>query len=224
MESCTTEIHPGLSWCVVRLSIQPERQGRYSGCLRPCRAIHDVEQGRIRDLPVFMHRTVVISPRVRVACPHCGPRMALLRGLGPYVRVTRRLGEPVARLSKVASVPHVAGHYELHWKTVREPDKAYLERELGPGGLEGLEGLEVIGMDEFAIQKGHRCATVSVALTRKRVLWVGRGRGRSAGPADRQRGSRAAADEPRLATARGRRGAARATGRQPPPARRPRAA
>ena len=36
----------------------------------------------------------------------------------------------------------------------------------------------VIAMDEFAIQKGHRYATVIVEPQRKRVLWVGRGRGR----------------------------------------------
>ena len=36
----------------------------------------------------------------------------------------------------------------------------------------------VIALDEFAIQKGHRYATVVIEPTRKRVLWVGRGRGR----------------------------------------------
>jgi transposase len=41
-----------------------------------------------------------------------------------------------------------------------------------------LDGLEVIALDEFAIQKGHRYATVIVEPMRKRVLWVGRGRGR----------------------------------------------
>jgi transposase len=33
-------------------------------------------------------------------------------------------------------------------------------------------------MDEFAIQKGHRYATIIVEPQRKEVLWVGRGRGR----------------------------------------------
>ena len=175
VESCVTEVHRGVSWCIVHLSVQLDRQRWCSGCLRPCRAIHDLEQRRIRDLPVFEHRTVIIFPRVRVACPHCGPRVELLRWLDPYVRVTRRLGESVARLCKVASVLHVARHYDLNWKTVKELDKAYLERELGPVDLDGLE---VIGMDEFAIQKGHRYATVIVEPTRKRVLWIGRGRGR----------------------------------------------
>ena len=33
-------------------------------------------------------------------------------------------------------------------------------------------------MDEFAIQKGHRYATVIIEPTTRRVIWVGRGRGR----------------------------------------------
>jgi transposase len=78
-------------------------------------------------------------------------------------------------LCQVASVRHVARFFHLHWSTVKELEKAYLERTLGPVDLDGLE---VIGLDEFAIQKGHRYATVIVEPTRKRVLWVGRGRGR----------------------------------------------
>lgn len=175
VESCVTEVHGGSSWCIVQLAVQPDRQHWCSGCLRPCRAIHDVERRRVRDLPAFEHRTVVIFPRVRLACPHCGPRVELLRWLDPHVRVTRRLGESVARLCKVASVLHVARHYDLDWKTVKALDKAYLERELGPVDLEGIE---VIGLDEFAIHKGHRYATVVVEPTCKRVLWIGRGRGR----------------------------------------------
>ena len=41
-----------------------------------------------------------------------------------------------------------------------------------------FDGLEVIALDEFPVHKGHRYATVIVEPTRKRVLWIGRGRGR----------------------------------------------
>jgi transposase len=58
---------------------------------------------------------------------------------------------------------------------VKQIDCRHLERELGPIDLAGVT---VIGMDEFAIQKGHRYATVIVEVLRKRVLWVGRGRAR----------------------------------------------
>src|SRR6187401_1294900 len=89
--------------------------------------------------------------------------------------LTRRLGESVAQLCRVASIRHVASFFGLDWKTVKDLDFASLQHQLGPVDLDGLE---VIGMDEFAIQKGHRYATVIVEPMRKRVLWVGRGRGR----------------------------------------------
>jgi len=69
----------------------------------------------------------------------------------------------------------VAVFYGLAWGMLERIDHRHLERELGPPCLDGVE---VIAMDEFAIQKGHRYATVVVEPYRKRVLWVGRGRGR----------------------------------------------
>lgn len=175
VDSCILEQRSGRSWCVVRLALQADRRRCCSGCLRWCEQIHDVEPRRIRDLPIFEHRVEVIVPRVRVACLHCGPKVELLRWLEPYVRVTRRLADSVAQLCTVASILHVSRHFELDWKTVKDIDKRYLERRLGPVDLDGID---VIGMDEFAIQKGHRYATVIVEPTRKRVLWIGRGRGR----------------------------------------------
>lgn len=74
------------------------------------------------------------------------------------------------------SIRHVAAYFGLDWKTVKRIDRLHLARTLGPIDLRGVR---VIGMDEFAIQKGHRYATVIVEPERKRVLWVGRGRSRA---------------------------------------------
>jgi transposase len=163
------------SWCVIELSPSRDRERCCGSCGRWTSAIHDVQVRRIRDLPVFEHLVELIVPRVRVACPICGPKLERLTWLDPYARVTRRLADSVVRLCPVASIRHVAQFFHLHWSTVKELDRAHLERTLGPVDLNGLE---VIGLDEFAIQKGHRYATVIVEPTRKRVLWVGRGRGR----------------------------------------------
>jgi transposase len=160
---------------VVRLAVQAGRRRCCSGCRGWCGEVHDTELRRVRDLPIFEHRVELVVPRVRVACPRCGPKVEWLPWLEPYARVTRRLADSVARLCMVASVLHVSRHFELNWKTVKDLDRKALERKLGPVDLDGVQ---VIGMDEFAIQKGHRYATVIVEPTRKRVLWVGRGRGR----------------------------------------------
>ena len=95
---------------------------------------------------------------------------------GRYSRATRRLAESVARLCRHLSLKRVAEFFGLHWNTVKAIDKRYLTDKLG---AVDLTGVRVIAMDEFAIQKGHRYATVIVDPTVKRVLWVGRGRGRN---------------------------------------------
>ena len=163
------------SWCVLRLEPIRGHARCCSGCGSLTQAIHDCQPRRVRDLPVFEHRIELVVPRVRVACSRCGPKLERLSWLTPYARVTTRLAKSVARLCKVASILHVARYFDLNWKTVKEIDRRSLERELGPVDLDGVA---VIAMDEFAIQKGHRYATVIVEPTRKRVLWVGRGRGR----------------------------------------------
>ena len=73
------------------------------------------------------------------------------------------------------AIRHVARHFGLDWKTVKDLDRARLERSVSPADLDGIE---IIALDVFAIQKGHRNATVIVEPTRRRVLWVVRGRRR----------------------------------------------
>lgn len=162
-------------WCVIQLEPCRRRRRRCSGCGQMVSAIHEVSERRVRDLPIFDAAVEVVVPRLRLACPECGPKLEQLAWLPPYARVTQRLADAVARLCEVASIRHVARYFGLDWKTVKAIDCAALTRKLGPVDLSGVE---ILGMDEFAIQKGHRYATVIVEPSRKRVLWVGRGRGR----------------------------------------------
>jgi transposase len=78
-------------------------------------------------------------------------------------------------MCKVMPIKRVAEHYNLHWSTVKEIDKAYLKRELEPAKWGNVR---LLLMDEFALHKGHRYATVVMDAETKRVLWVGRGRTR----------------------------------------------
>jgi transposase len=146
-----------------------------SGCGATCSSIHDSSPRWVRDLPILGADTQLLLHRVRVACPGCGPRLERLSWLEPYARVTSRLAESVARLCRVLSLKHAADYFALNWKTVKSIDKAYLLRTLGEVNLDGLEQ---IAMDEFAIQKGHRYATVIIEPSCRRVLWVGRGHGK----------------------------------------------
>lgn len=146
-----------------------------SGCGKKTSTVHETVWRRIRDLPILGAQTTVHVPRLRVSCPRCGPRVEHLSWLEPYARVTNRLAESVARLCAVLPIKHVAQHFGLGWQTVKEIDKAWLKRTVGPVDFSGVR---MLVMDEFAIQKGHRYATVVADARTKRVLWVGRGRSR----------------------------------------------
>ncbi len=176
LESSMEERRGGTLWCVIRLKPVAGLARRCGGCGQLSRAIHDTELRRVRDLPLFEVPVELVVPRLRLACERCGPKLERLGWLEPYARVTSRLAASVARLCKLMSIAHVAQFYGLAWTTVKLIDHRHLERELGPVDLADVR---IIAMDEFAIQKGHRYATVVVEPLRKRVLWVGRGRGRA---------------------------------------------
>lgn len=163
-------------WLVIELEPTPGAQRQCAGCGQAVASIHDWTMRRIRELPVFGAPVELHVPRLRLACPACGPRLERLDWLDPHARVTRRLADSVARLCAATSVRHAARWHGIDWKTAKAIDFRALERDLGPVDLEGVRR---IAMDEFAIRKGHRYATVVVDVERKRVLWVGRGRSRA---------------------------------------------
>jgi len=169
------ETRSGQRWCVLHLEPKARVCRCCSGCGRRVSTVHDKTERRVRDLPVFEVPVELVVTRFRLACRHWGPRLERLDWLAPYARVTTRLAASVARLCKVMSLRHVAEFYRLSWTAVKRIDLRTLERELGPVDLRGVT---IIAMDEFAIQKGHRYATVIVEPASKRVLWVGRGRSR----------------------------------------------
>ena len=167
-------------WCVIRLRPVVGIERCCSGCGASCALIHDCEERRVRDLPIFEVAVELIVPRLRVVCVQCGAKLERLAWLEGYSRTTTRLAGSIARLCQVMSIRHVARFYRLAWTTVKRIDFRHLQQELG--AVE-LSDVTVIGMDEFAIQKGHRYATVVVEPARKRVLWVAVAAGeRTCGP------------------------------------------
>ena len=163
-------------WPRVFIELRPREPPICSGCGR-AGLVHQTEARWARDLHCLDALTVLKVHRRRVRCPCCGPKLEHLDWLAPYARVTTRLAESVARMCQLLPVAHVAREFGLGWDAVKAIDKAHLERELGPPQVDGLREL---AMDEFAIQSGHRYATVVADPRTRRVIWVGRGRTREA--------------------------------------------
>jgi len=160
---------------VLELRSLPNYPKRCSRCGEVVVEIHDVTERRVRDLPILEAETWLVFPRARLHCPRCGPTVEAVPWLDRYQRMTTRLAAAIARLAQVLPIKQVAAWFGVAWETVKQIDQRSLERRLGPIDLSAVR---VIAIDEFAIQRGHRYATTVVDVPTKRVLWVGRGRGR----------------------------------------------
>lgn len=147
-----------------------------SGCARTCATVHDCQWRRIRDLPMLGRQVDLDVLTRRLACPDCGPRLQDIEWLARYQRVTQRLAQAVALGCARLAVAHVAELFDLHWSTVREIDRRHLRERLSE--LPPAQPRRLI-MDEFALHKGHRYASVVLDADTKRVLWIGLGRSRA---------------------------------------------
>lgn len=168
-ESQPPEIH-------IRLRRKQDVPLRCGECGKETSRVHEQTQRIVQDLPLFDARTYLIVESCRVWCEHCGgPKRMKIDWIDEQQRVTRRLGESILMLCSFMAISHIARFYGVHWHTVKRLDKRRLRTLVGSPDLSEVR---VIGVDEFALHKGHRYATVVVEPERKRVLWVGKGRDR----------------------------------------------
>jgi transposase len=164
---------------VVRVQLHPQDlQGLNCGrCGQPAQGLHERVYRSIRDLPM-VGRTVWLQVQLRrVCCGQCGTGMQQVAWLDRHARVTRRLALAVAQWCAKLPVKHVAAMFDLHWSTVREIDRRRLQALVA--ALPEPQPRRLV-MDEFALYKGHRYASVVLDADTRRVLWIGEGRSRAA--------------------------------------------
>ena len=92
-----------------------------------------------------------------------------------FKRYTERLREHVEHRTLEETVAYAAQETNLSWDTVKEID-ARLRRLYEHFHWDNSRRLAV---DEFAIHRGHRYATVVYSIDTKKVLWLDRGRSRA---------------------------------------------
>ena len=148
-----------------------------SGCQRPGLPVHEHCPRRLRDLPMLGKAVLLHVTLRRVACPDCGTRMESVSWLDRHARLTRRLADTVSMMCARLPTAHVAELFGLHWSTVRTVNRRRLEAAVA--ALPSAQPRRLV-MDEFALYKGHRYASVVLDADTRRVLWIGLGRSRAA--------------------------------------------
>ena len=162
----------------VCVSLTPDDSSLTCGCCaRPCRQIHERVRRRVRDLPILGHPVILDLILYRLECPDCGHCLQQVSWLDKHARLTQRLAQAAAECCARLPVAHVADMFGLHWSTVRRLDHQRLQSLVA--SLPTAQPRRLI-MDEFALFKGHRYASVILDADTRRVLYVAQDRSRRA--------------------------------------------
>jgi len=131
-------------------------------------AYDHLETRRIRDFPWAGRRCELEVALARVDCPACHAiSVQRLDWLEPHARQTVRYERYVAGLCSLMPATDVADHEGLDKSTVYRIDQKWLARR---EPLRPARPVERLGIDEIAIRKGHKYATVFYDLDRREVI------------------------------------------------------
>jgi transposase len=144
-----------------------------SGCGEPVGQTFQFRQRRLRDLSIIERKSFLVFDEYRVLCPRCGLKVEQLAFAAPWARMTMRFAEYVARMVRISTVKEVADLLELDWETVKEIDKAHLEKEFGEPDFDGLR---ILCLDEISRKKRHKYFTVAMNYEKTKVIWAGKDR------------------------------------------------
>ena len=147
-----------------------------------CGSRHVIRSGVVerefRSVPVGSKPVVVRMKVQRLECKECGSvSQEHIHFAKPGRSYTRRMATFVVDLSRAMTLKAVSAFTGLSWNTVKEIVETYLERHYS---RPDLSEVTVIGIDEFAVKKGHVYKTIVVDLLSGRILHVGDGKGAEA--------------------------------------------
>ena len=147
-----------------------------------CGGRHVIKSGstvrRFRCVPIGSRQIILEMTVQRLECKDCGAvqqeRIHFVRGKERY---TYRMKRHVLDLCKIGTISDIAKFLHMSWDTVKDILKSELGRKYS---RPDLGSLRYIGIDEFAVAKGHIYMTIVVDLETGRIVYVGNGKGADA--------------------------------------------
>jgi len=151
-------------------------------CQRECEKIHDCRVRVKRDIPLRGYRVRLLVYKRRFACTDCAKTFTEPdEACGRRRRTTCRLRVSIGKQVASRPVAHVSEEEEVGPRFARESFQEQVAPQLERRGVSldsqgSLPTPRYLGIDEYAIQKGHRYATLLCDLEKRCPLETCRGR------------------------------------------------
>lgn len=144
-------------------------------CLRPCPKIHARLQRCVKDSPRDGFSIVKVHFQARRVRCQCGCRgMEKISWISFREQITNRLAAMIQfAMRQGAPIAHVVKQFDVDWGCVKRLDKIQLKHIFTSINVDKVRHLII---DEFAVRKGHKYATVVMDADTHRVIWVGPGK------------------------------------------------
>ncbi|UOE81714.1 ISL3 family transposase [Vibrio splendidus] len=159
---------------LITLTLKPNSEAKCL-CGLEAEAIHEYQWRHVKDAMLLGVPVELYVQTRRIKCRNCGIKTESISCLEPYDRITKHLKSYIEQLLPLLPIKHISQLTSVHWHTIKEIDKRRL-RQVVPSVK--WEDLRQLVMDEFAIFKGHRYATVIADAKTHQVIWIGLGRSR----------------------------------------------
>lgn len=160
---------------VVRVRPTRRASGRCPQCGRRCRVRDDGEgDRRWRSLDLGSTMVYLEGPAPRVACPRHGVLVAAVPWARHKARATMAFEDQTAWLAAHTAKSAVAALLRTSWRAVT----TMVARVVAEAreGVDRLQGLRRIGIDDKSYKKGHKYLMVVVDHDTARVVWAREGR------------------------------------------------
>jgi transposase len=144
--------------------------------------VHDSRARVKRDIQLGAYQVYLVVHKRRFRCAPCGrPFTESDSACGRYQRTTQRFRDHIAKQACQRPLTHVAQEVQVGPRFVHSCLHAWIEGKLEKKGRTldeqaKLPTPQILGIDEFALRKGHRYDTILCDLEARDVLEVCDGR------------------------------------------------
>lgn len=151
-------------------------------CGEESNKVHDSRKRIKRDIRLGIYQIYLVVHKRRFGCATCRkPFTETDSACGRYKRTTERFRDHVAKQACQRPITHVAQEVQVGPRFVHGCLQIWIEEKLKKKGRSldeqtKLPTPQILGIDEFALRKGHRYDTILCDLESRDVLEVGDGR------------------------------------------------